>query len=441
MKKKTTSSSTLSYLRVLASLLILLFSVFLLTTGLVSKASAQADNNRQFPLPNLFLQEQKVVPSDVGTDSYFGRAVAIDGPTALISAFGDNDFQGAAYLFTESNGIWSEGQKLTASDGRPGDRFGNSVVLAGDILVIGASEATVNGASSQGAVYVFRKSGNTWVESQKLIASDGAETDAFGTAIALSGRTLVVGAPNARVNDHFHQGAAYVFVETNGIWRLAQKLTGDDSVDGDNFGSAVAARGSMILVGAPNKDLDNFVTGEVYVFSRSNNSWNQNQSLIGEDSGFFAAFGASLALDNAIALVGAPHATANGHGAQGAAYVFGISGGTLTQTQMITSSDGASNDAFASTVALAGNLAGNRALIGAPFAQAGGQQGKAYIFGEMDGNWDQIGRIIANDGGTSVVFGWAVALDRDTALVGTTPAFVPFEGAAYFYSPAAGNLP
>jgi FG-GAP repeat len=77
------------------------------------------------------------------------------------------------------------------------------------------------------------------------------------------------------------------------------------------------------------------LTGKVYVFSRSNNSWNQTQALIADDGASFDEFGASLTLDRVTALVGAPHATANGHGAQGGAYVFTISGGTLTQTQKI----------------------------------------------------------------------------------------------------------
>ena len=99
MKKETTCSSTVSHLRVPVRSLILLFTVFLLTPALPSRA-------------DLVLQEQKVVPSDGTTDSYFGRAVAINDSTALIAAYGDNNFQGAAYLFTESNGIWSEGQIL-----------------------------------------------------------------------------------------------------------------------------------------------------------------------------------------------------------------------------------------------------------------------------------------------------------------------------------------
>jgi hypothetical protein len=438
MKKKTASCSTLLHLRILVRSLLPLFSVFLLIPGLSSKANAQADRNRKFPPRNLLvLQEQKVLPGDGGTQSYFGRAVAINGTTALIGAIGDNGFQGAAYLFTKSNGIWSQAQKLTASDGLPGDEFGSSVVLTDHILLVGAPAAAY-GASGPGAVYVFRKTGDTWVESQKLIASDGLSGDQFGDAIALSGGTLVVGADDVTIKGQFYQGAAYVFVQSNGIWSQMQKLTGDDSAEFDHFGSAVAVQGSMILIGAPDRNL---LIGEVYVFSGSNNSWNQTQSLTVNDNIYFPEFGASLALGSATALVGAPYADGNGHATQGAVYVFGISGGILTQTQKITSNDGASNDAFGSSLALTENLTGARALIGAPDATVGRNkvQGKAYVLRELDGNWGAAVRITASDGVILNYFGAAVALDRETALVGALPAALPQEGAAYFYTVPADN--
>src|SRR5262245_695224 len=112
MKKETIFWPTSSHLVLSARLHILLFSVSLLTLALASKADAQAD----VLLNPLVRQEQKVVPSDATTGSYFGRAVAIDGSTALIGAIGDNGFQGAAYLFIETDGVWSQGQKLQASD-------------------------------------------------------------------------------------------------------------------------------------------------------------------------------------------------------------------------------------------------------------------------------------------------------------------------------------
>lgn len=419
MKKETTCSSAVSHLRIPVRSLILLFTVFLLIPALPSRA-------------DLVLQEQKVVPSDGTTDSYFGRAVAINGSTALIAAYGDNNFQGAAYLFTESNGIWSEEQILTASDGLPGDGFGSSVALADDILVVGASGANINGTSGQGAVYVFRKAGDTWVETQKLIASDGAMNDDFGVAIALSGRTLVVGADNANVNGNFSQGAAYVFTEINGSWTQTQKLTGDDGASFDHLGLALAVQGSTILVGAPSK---NILTGEAYVFSRSNHFWNQTQTVIADDSAPFDQFGASLALDHATALIGAPSAIANGHASQGAAYVFASSGGTLTQTQKITSSDGANNDSFGFALA----LAGNRAIVGAPAKNS--ERGEAYAFHAIGDNWSQVGKITPSDGAMDDFFGFAVALERDKLLVGTTPGTVPHVGAAYFYAPPPRNLP
>src|SRR5205807_2997093 len=108
-------------------------------------------------------------------------------------------FQGAAYLFTKSNGSWSEGQKLTGSDGLPGDEFGYRVALADNTLLVGAFTATVGGVASQGAAYVFNASNGTWSESQKLTASDGGLFDNFGASVALDGSTLVVGANGATV--------------------------------------------------------------------------------------------------------------------------------------------------------------------------------------------------------------------------------------------------
>ena len=184
--------------------------------------------------------------------------------------------------------------------------------------MVGASGANINVLAGQGAVYVFRKAGDTWVETQKLIASDGAMNDDFGVAIALSGRTLVVGADNANVNGHFSQGAAYVSTETNGSWTQTQKLTGDDGASFDHLGLALAVQGSTILVGAPSK---NILTGEVYgVFQVESLLESDPDSRLRMMAPPFDQFGASLALDHATALIGAPSAIANGHASQGAAY-------------------------------------------------------------------------------------------------------------------------
>jgi hypothetical protein len=145
--------------------------------------------------------EQMVTASDGMANSYFGSAAALNGSAALIGADGENNFQGAVYLFSNSNGSWSEGQKLTASDGLPGDEFGYRVALADDILLMGAFTATVGGNASQGAAYLFTQSNGTWIESQKLTANDGGLFDNFGASVALDDSTLVVGANGATVGN------------------------------------------------------------------------------------------------------------------------------------------------------------------------------------------------------------------------------------------------
>lgn len=404
----------------------------LLTSGLSPKAKAQVANRREIPLPDRpILQEQKVVPSD-GTLGNFGLAVALDGSTALIGA--PFNVGGAAYVYTESNGIWSEAQRLTASDGKQGDSFGLDLDVDGDTLVVAAPNATVAGGA-EGAVYVFQKQGDDWVQSQKLSARDGGRGDRFGGSVRLSGRALVVGADGADIGQHDLQGAAYVFVEANGVWRQVQKLTGSDSYLFDHFGTFVAIDGSTILVSAPNKvvNQDTQVKGEVYVFALSNGVWTQTQNIIEEEAGVEAYFGASLAIDHGNALIGARFATVNGTLYQGAAYIFAVANGVLTQTQMITASDGASNDDFGVSVALSGNIA----MVGADQAPVGGHfgQGKAYAFRQVNGTWNQVGTITASDGFPLLTFGAVVALDGDTSLIGDQ------QNAAYFYSPPVTGRP
>jgi hypothetical protein len=386
MKKKSRSHSVFPNVRVLIGSFI--FFAFLLGLGVFFNASAQANSYRKFAWRSpLAWLERKVTASDGLANSYFGSAAALNGPTALIGADGDNSFQGAAYLFAKSNGSWSEGQKLTASDGLAGDEFGYRVALSDDTLLVGAFTATVNGVVSQGAAYVFTQSNGTWSESQKLTASDGGLFDNFGASVALDGNTLVVGANGATVDGNAAQGAVYVFTQSNGTWTQTQKLTATDGAAYDNFGLSVALKGSIILVGSP-------------------------RAAIGANSG------------------------------QGALYVFTESNGTWSQTQKLTASDGTANDSFGESVALDGSTA----LIGADGSTVGGNtyQGKAYLFTESGGNWSQADTFVASDGAVDDYFGAALAWDGETALISTPHPTIggnTWQGAAYFYEQAPTPTP
>ena len=442
MKKKSTSQSAFLNVRVLIGLFI--FLAFLLALGVFCNASGQVNSDTKFAHWNpLVWLEQKVTASDGTANSYFGSAAALNGSTALIGADGDNSFQGAAYLFTKSNGSWSEGQKLTASDGLPGDEFGYRVVLADNTLLVGAFTATVGGVVSQGAAYVFTQSDGTWSESQKLTASDGALFDNFGASVALDGSTLVVGANGATVGGNAAQGAVYVFTESNGTWTQTQKLTANDGAAYDNFGLSVALKGSTILVGSPRAAIGaNAGQGALYVFTESNGTWSQTQKLTASDGATNDSFGESVALDGSTALIGAYNATINGHTWQGAAYIFTESNGSWSEGQRLTASDGTAGANFGNAVALDGSTA----LIGADASTVGGNtyQGKAYLFTESGGNWSQSDMFIASDGAVDDYFGAALAWDGVTALISTPHPTIggnTWQGAAYFYEQSATPTP
>jgi len=442
MIKKSTSQSAFLNLRVLIGLFI--FLAFLLALGVFFNASAQVNSYREFAWRSpLVWLEQKVTASDGMANSYFGSAAALNGPTALIGADGDNSFQGAAYLFTNSNGSWSEGQKLTASDGLAGDEFGYRVALADNTLLVGAFTATVGGNVSQGAAYVFTQSNGTWSESQKLTASDGGLFDNFGASVALDGNTLVVGANGATVGGNAAQGAVYVFTESNGTWTQTQKLTADDGAAYDNFGLSVALKGSTILIGSPRAAVGaNAAQGALYVFTESNGTWSQTQKLTASDGAANDSFGESVDLDGSTALIGAYNATVNGHSLQGAAYIFTESNGSWSEGQKLTASDGTTNANFGNAVALNGITA----LIGADGSTVGGNtyQGKAYLFTESGGSWSQSYTFVASDGTVDDYFGAALAWDGATALISTPHPTIggnTWQGAAYFYEQSPTPTP
>jgi len=338
--------------------------------------------------------------------------------------------------------VWGEGQKLTASDGAPGDEFGYRVALNYGTFVVGAFSATVDGVASQGAAYVFTNSGGTWSESQKLVASDGALFDDFGAAVALSGNLLVVTANGATVGENPAQGAAYVYTKTNGAWTEVQKLTADDGAAYDNFGLSVALQGSTILVGSPRAAVgSNAAQGAVYVYTLSNGAWTQSQKLVASDGTANDSFGESVAIDRGTELIGAYNATVNGQFGQGAAYIFTGTSGALSETQKLTASDGASGDNFGNTV----DISGGKALIGADVATVNGHtsQGKAYLFSGAGGTWSEFETLVSSDGTTDDFFGAALAIEGSTSLLSTPHPTIDgksYQGAAYFYAPRTAGL-
>ena len=327
-------------------------------------------------------ESQKLTADDAVPEEEFGWSVALSGSTALIGAPGANGAnagQGAAYIFTNSQGVWRQTQKLTANDGVANSLFGNAVALDGGTALIGSAFATIGGNADQGAVYVFTDSAGTWTQSQKLIDNSGAAYDLFGTSVALSGGTAFVGdlGPNA------YQGAVFVFTNSDGIWNQTQELLSSDGAAGDQFGVSVAIYGNTALVGAYSATTVPPFThqGAAYVFGESGGLWTQSQKLVVDIPPGGGGFGQSVALGGTTAVVTADNAVSVGNGFEGAAYVFTRSGGAWNQTRELSASDGTVNDFFGGSLTGVA-VYGNTALVGAYNATIGNnaQQGAAYFY-------------------------------------------------------------
>ncbi|HET7925320.1 MAG TPA: FG-GAP repeat protein [Rhodanobacteraceae bacterium] len=374
---------------------------------------------------------QRVVIADGAQLDYFGWSVAIDGDTALVGAYGVtvNGYteQGAAYVFTKTDGVWILAATLTGSDGFAFDLFGERVALSGNIAAIGAYGAD----GSKGAVYVFSGSGSHWTEKARLVADDGAANDCLGWSLAATGQMVLAGAPFV-MTGNVQTGAVYAFAPSGGTWVQTQKFFPDDVNSGDGFGSTVAADGTTAIAAADGALVGaNYGQGAAYVYSLDGGTWTQQAKLTADDGAAFDNFGRSVAVSGSTVFVGAPYAVIDGNGFEGAAYVFNGSGANWRQDQKLVASDGAADGYFGWSVA----VSGDNALVGAGSYNMA-RAGEAYSFARQSGLFEET-HVYAGDGGGVDDYGWSVGLSGSDAIVGEPFAYVDpnyAQGATFFYT-------
>jgi cysteine-rich repeat protein len=317
--------------------------------------------------------EQKILASDGDSGDWFGGYVSIDGDTLVVGSYydGDNGYaSGSAYVFTQHDGVWTEQQKLIASDGDPNDLLGRPVSISGDTFVAGAIGCADNGKMS-GSAYVFVRTNGEWSQEQKLLASDGAVSDWFGNSVAISGDTLVVG---AYFDDDKgdKSGSAYVYARENGNWTEQQKLVPDDGGAKDQFGYSVAIDGDTLAVGAVEADEAEANAGAVYVYLRENGEWLLEQKLMASDAGLGDKFGFSVSISGDRLAVGNSVSSGSGD-----TYVFERVNGVWTEKKKLNGKDSASGDKFGSSV----SISGVAVAIGAQGDDdKGSASGSAYVF-------------------------------------------------------------
>ena len=363
-----------------------------------------------------FYQVRQLGPELGTADDRFGYAVAFDGDTVLVGAHrGDVTAtdQGAAYAFLLHDSKHDEQQKLVAHDGDESDFLGDAVALSGDTLVVGAYGDNIGDNANQGSVYVFTRNGTEWTFQQKISAEDGAAGDNFGSAVAIDGDTLVVGARYDDVDGNSDLGSAYVFTRSGTVWTFQQKLKNIEAVNAnDNFGFAVALSGETVLVGA--RGVSNS-KGAAYVFIRNGTVWTQQTKLNASDGAAGDDFGLSVSLSGNTAVIGAPFDTVDMKGSQGSAYVFTRTGTVWTERKKLTANDGAADDRFGRAVAVSQDIV----VVGAVHDTIGTNtsQGSAYVFGS---NWEFMQKLTARDGAADDRFGNSVAISENNLVIGSS---------------------
>ena len=390
------------------------------------------------------VQQQKIQAGDRSTNFRFGCSVAIssDGNTAIAGSYGVNSYRGAAYVFTRSGTTWSEQQKLMANGGGSNDQFGRSVDISndGNTAVITATQDDDTGIDA-GSAHIFTRSGTTWSEQQKLLPSDGTAYDYMGisTAISGDGETVLIGS-HFDDDDGGSSGSAYVFTRSGSTWSQQQKLVASDAGAGDEFGIEVAISndGNTAIAGAPYHDTSGITnSGAAYIFTRSGSTWSQQQKIVASDPEMDDNFGISVSIsgDGNTAIVGARYEDTNGSNA-GAAYIYTRSGSTWSQQQKIQSDDIEAGDEFGISTALSGD--GDTVIVGAKFEDTTADKaGSAYIFTRSGSTWSQIKKLHASDAEASDQFGEFVSISNDarTVIVGADREDTGFSnaGAAYIF--------
>jgi hypothetical protein len=350
-------------------------------------------------------------------------------------------------------------QKLVAAEGQQWDEMGWAVAIAGDWAAVGAPY--VNGT---GAVYLFHRVGATWLETQRLEANGAGET--FGASIAMSGGTLVIGAPGDSPPGYPWAGSTYVFSLAGSTWSQSAKINPTQMHSGDGFGRPVALSGDRLLIGAPNDDSHGQDSGAAYIFDLVGASWVQTAKLVGDDVQWGWGPHLCVGLDRDQAVIGVPFYSSAGQVARGAVFVFENGPNGWTQTQRLLASDGVADDSFGWSVA----VLGTRLTVGAsakshPGASHGGAiyafekggsvwlqtqefwpddaagddrlgnamaissehvitnsnaaiAGSAFDLRLSGSTWIQAGKMLAADAAFSDVFGGSVAISGDTVIIG-----------------------
>jgi hypothetical protein len=298
-----------------------------------------------------WIEEAIFTDSDDGDADSFGGAVAVDGARVVIGNE-ENDLlgydAGSVHVYRHDGTSWIEEARLFAAGGDAGDHFGGAVALDGDQLLVGAPAA-----GARGFGHVFRWNGSEWVEEARLRGADIDWNDAFGRRVAIEGDTILIGAPRDDTAGS-DAGAVYAFRRDGDTWVEQVELTGGDTQENDRFGSGLSLSGNRAIIGAPGHDGALSATGAAYVFRNDGPIWTEEAKLTAPDARAFHNFGSAVDIEEERAAVGASGAGST-TGDLGAVYAFNLIGDDWQPHVMLRQLDVDYVDYFGKAVAVRGD--------------------------------------------------------------------------------------
>ena len=456
------------------------------TAATLLMLTLMASANAADPL-SVVTQHAYIKASDPGVQDNFGYSVAVSGDTMAIGApyadgaSGELESSGAVYLFERGSTSWQQSMVLEAPNAGAGDRFGWSVALSEDTLVVGAvwedsGSEKMEGQSEEsgrntGAAYVFVRGEGGWELQAFLKATEIRDTDEFGFSVAVDGDTIVVGAP---LHDGSQQdvGAVYMFRRSGDSWSEDGASFGSETRD--QFGRSVAVDGDNFIVGAPGEDP--FGGGAVHIFVRQESGWERGDRIAASNQGFpflFGndgdRFGHSVGISDGTIVVGAhlePSRSLGGVAVadgSGAVYVFVQGDGGWVEQAYLKASNAESFDKFGWSVAIEGDLiavsardedGGSSGIDGDGMSNVTSLSGSTYLFSRFGTDWSECAYIKSSNTDVGDQFGWSVALSGATLVVSAheedssatgidgpgASNGTPRSGAAYVFAPPRGRL-
>jgi len=268
-------------------------------------------------------ETQVLAPSDLIANEHFGIALDLNGNNLVVGAYDDDNgnASGSVRVYEKVSGTWQLSTKIISSDGSSGDRFGSSVAISEDgIIVVGAGYDD-DTAGNSGSAYIYNKSGSDWNE-QKIVAFDANYNDYFGYDVAIDSNIVIVGA-YYDTDTYSRQGSVYFFTEVGGVWQEDGKIYAPNPNSNDNFGISVDIDYEYIIVGASESDSLFSNAGITYIYGMDDSNWQHINTIVASDGDYGDKFGYSVGISDYRAIVSSIHNDAVDTNS-GAAYIYDL---------------------------------------------------------------------------------------------------------------------